>query len=234
MERRGLPRGLPFAIRLRAFVTLVNSILLPLSRSLSVPGARPGSAIRQVFVFCGVVLNVYIRTDNMQHRKESLMPDDVATLGTQRSKLLEEFLSLGDLRPGSMTAVIRRCGKPSCHCAKHNVPGQEPQFRLTRRVAGKTVTESFADPTALRKAQQEVAEFHRSRSSARIWSPSTKRSVDSARSRRNAAAGRSRKKTAAAVHQEVAREVSQLLGRVFAPFSQREFGSTLLPPQRPL
>jgi hypothetical protein len=161
MERRGLPRGLPFAIRPRAFVTLVNSILLPLSRSLSVPRARPGSAIRQVFVFCGVVLNVYIRTDNMQHRKESLMPDDVATLGTQRSKLLEEFLSLGDLRPGSMTAVIRRCGKPSCHCAKHNVPGQEPQFRLTRRVAGKTVTESFADPTALRKAQQEVAEFHR-------------------------------------------------------------------------
>src|ERR1700746_866669 len=161
MERRGLPRGLPFAIRPRAFVTLVNSILLPLSRSLSVPGARPGSAIRQVFVFCGVVLNVYIRTDNMQHRKESLMPDDVATLGTQRSKLLEEFLSLGDLRPGSITAVTRRCGKPSCHCAKHNVPGQEPQFRLTRRVAGKTVTESFADPTALRKAQQEVAEFHR-------------------------------------------------------------------------
>ena len=89
------------------------------------------------------------------------MPDDVATLGTQRSKLLEEFLSWGDLRPGSITAVIRRCGKPSCHCAKHHDPGHDPQFRLTRRVAGKTVTESFANPTALRKAQQEVAEFHR-------------------------------------------------------------------------
>jgi hypothetical protein len=35
------------------------------------------------------------------------------------------------------------------------------QFRLTRRVSGKTVTESFPNPTALRKAQQEVAEFHR-------------------------------------------------------------------------
>ena len=31
---------------------------------------------------------------------------------------------------------------------------------LTRRVAGKTVTETFPNPTALRKAQQEVAEFH--------------------------------------------------------------------------
>jgi hypothetical protein len=28
-------------------------------------------------------------------------------------------------------------------------------------VAGKTVTESFPNPAALRKAQQEVAEFHR-------------------------------------------------------------------------
>ena len=57
--------------------------------------------------------------------------------------------------------MTRRCGKPSCHCAKHNDPGHDPQFRLTRRVSGKTVTETFPNPTALRKAQQQVAEFHR-------------------------------------------------------------------------
>ena len=89
------------------------------------------------------------------------MPDALATLEADRSKLLEEFLSLGDLRPGSITAVVRRCGKPSCHCAKPNDSGHDPQFRLTRRVAGKTVTETFPNPTALRKAQQEVAEFRR-------------------------------------------------------------------------
>lgn len=89
------------------------------------------------------------------------MPDALAALEADRSKLLEEFLRLGDLRPGSITAVVRRCGKPSCHCAKPHDPGHDPQFRLTRRVAGKTVTESFPNPAALRKAQQEVAEFHR-------------------------------------------------------------------------
>jgi len=89
------------------------------------------------------------------------MPDTLATLEADRSKLLEEFLGLGDLRPGSITAAVRKCGKPSCHCAKPNDPGHDPQLRLTRRVAGKTVTESFPNPTALRKAQQEVAEFHR-------------------------------------------------------------------------
>lgn len=85
----------------------------------------------------------------------------LAKLELDRSKLLEEFLRLGDLRPGSITAVIRRCGKPTCHCAKPNDPGHDPQMRLTRRVAGKTITETFPNPEALRKAQQEVDEFHR-------------------------------------------------------------------------
>ena len=89
------------------------------------------------------------------------MPDDLATLEMERSKLLEGFLGLGDLRPGCITAVARRCGKPSCHCAKPNDPGHDPQFRLTRRVAGKTVTETFPSPAALRKAQEEVTEFRR-------------------------------------------------------------------------
>ena len=89
------------------------------------------------------------------------MPDDLAALEAQRSKLLEDFLSLGDLRPGSITAVVRRCGKSSCHCAKPRDPGHDPQFRLTRRVAGQTVSETFPNPAARRKIQQEVAEFHR-------------------------------------------------------------------------
>src|ERR1700729_4573652 len=89
------------------------------------------------------------------------MPDTLNTLEADRSKLLEEFLRLGDLRPGSITAVVRRCGKPTCYCAKPNDTGHDPQLRLTRRVAGKTVTETFPNPAALHKAQQEVSEFHR-------------------------------------------------------------------------
>ena len=89
------------------------------------------------------------------------MPDALATLEADRSKLLEEFLRLGDLRRGSITATVRKCGKPSCHCAKPNDPGHDPQFRLTRKVDGKTVTETFPNPAALRQAQQQVSEFRR-------------------------------------------------------------------------
>ena len=89
------------------------------------------------------------------------MPDSISALEAQRSRLLQEFLGLGDLRPGSITATRRLCGKPTCHCARAHDPGHDPQFRLTRKVQGKTVNESFPSPAALRKAQQEVAEFHR-------------------------------------------------------------------------
>ena len=63
--------------------------------------------------------------------------------------------------PAPLTASRRLCGKPTWHCARPNDPGHDPQFRLTRKVKGKTVNESFPSPAALRKAQQEVAEFHR-------------------------------------------------------------------------
>jgi hypothetical protein len=110
--------------------------------------------------FYGIILSVYVRSESPAQNGDN-MPDDLAILEIERSQILEQFVELGDLRPGSITAVTRRCGKPSCHCAKPHDPGHDPQFRLTRRVAGKTVTETFPNPAALRKAQQEVAEFHR-------------------------------------------------------------------------
>jgi hypothetical protein len=89
------------------------------------------------------------------------MPDSLPDLSGVRAKLSRQIQTLGDFRPGSIGVVVRRCGKPTCHCAKPDDPGHDPQFRLTRKTEGKTITESFPTPAALRKAQQEVAEFHR-------------------------------------------------------------------------
>ena len=89
------------------------------------------------------------------------MPTTLASFEAERAQLLQQFQSLGDLRPGSITAMARRCGKPTCHCAQAEDPGHGPQFRLPRKVGGKTVTETFSSPAALRKAQGEIGEFHR-------------------------------------------------------------------------
>lgn len=91
------------------------------------------------------------------------MPDTLDHLEAERSRILREFPSLGDFRPGSVCAVSRRCGKPTCHCAKPKDDGHDPQLRLTRKVNGKTVAETIASPAALRKVNAEIAEFHRFR-----------------------------------------------------------------------
>ncbi len=89
------------------------------------------------------------------------MSDPELQLEKKRAELLKRMGSVGDLRRGSITATSGKCGKPTCHCAKPGSAGHGPNFRLTRKLQGKTVTETFASPAALRKAQREVAEFHR-------------------------------------------------------------------------
>jgi hypothetical protein len=91
------------------------------------------------------------------------MPDALAALEQQRSRILSQILALGDFRSGSITAIQGRCGKPNCHCHQPNQPGHGPNFRLTRKVKGKTISESFFSGAELRKAQREVEAFHRFR-----------------------------------------------------------------------
>jgi len=92
------------------------------------------------------------------------MSQSLTALEARRSDVLQQFVGLGDLRPGSISALVRRCGKPNCHCAKPDDPGHDPQLRLIRKVSGKSVAESFASPASFHKAQREVAEFHRMQS----------------------------------------------------------------------
>ena len=89
------------------------------------------------------------------------MSQSLPTLEAKRSGILQQLVTLGDLRPGSISAAVRRCGKPNCHCAKPDDPGHDPQLRLVRKVNGKSVAESFTGAASFRKAQREVAEFHR-------------------------------------------------------------------------
>ena len=95
------------------------------------------------------------------------MAETLASLEQQRSHVLTEILGLGDFRSGSITAIRGRCGKPSCHCHQPGQSGHGPNYRLTRKVDGKTVSETFSSPAELRKAQREVEVFHRFRELSR-------------------------------------------------------------------
>ena len=89
------------------------------------------------------------------------MPDSLPDLESRRADLLDSLSSLGDLRPGSIVGAIRRGGKPTCHCAQPDDPGHGPSLRLTHKRKGKTITEALSTPTAVRKAERDVAEFRK-------------------------------------------------------------------------
>jgi hypothetical protein len=87
------------------------------------------------------------------------MPDSLLDLEKRRSKALAEISALGDFRRGSISATGGRCGTPNCHCHKPDDPGHGPNLRLTYKVEGKTVTQSFPNPAAQRKAEREISTF---------------------------------------------------------------------------
>lgn len=91
----------------------------------------------------------------------------LANLEKQRAEVLGRMVELGDFRSGSVTAISGRCGKPSCRCHQPNQPAHGPNFRLTRKVNGKTVSETFSSAAELQKAQREVAAFHQFRELSR-------------------------------------------------------------------
>jgi hypothetical protein len=84
------------------------------------------------------------------------VPDSLLDLEKRRSDVLAKISALGDFRPSSISTTGGRCGTLNCHCHKPDDPGHGPNFRLTYKAEGKTVTESFPNPAAQRKAEYSI------------------------------------------------------------------------------
>lgn len=61
-------------------------------------------------------------------------------LREHKNALLNQLAAISEFRPGSLVARFRKCGKPTCHCAREGDPGHGPSWSLTRYSGGKTVT----------------------------------------------------------------------------------------------
>ena len=87
---------------------------------------------------------------------------DPEELRKRRDEIRDELAGVGDLRPGSLVGRYRRCGKPSCHCAREEDGGHGPSWSLTRAVGGRTVTR-IIPPDAVPRTRQQIAEYQRLR-----------------------------------------------------------------------
>ena len=88
---------------------------------------------------------------------------DLDSLQLQRDQLKSQLSQIGGMRPGSLVARFRKCGKPSCHCAKKGAKGHGPSYSLTRPVAGKTVTRIIPAGPAVEQTRRQLEEYHRFR-----------------------------------------------------------------------
>jgi hypothetical protein len=86
---------------------------------------------------------------------------DLTELEAQRARLRTDLAAVGDFRPGSLSAVMRRCGKANCACTEAAHPGHGPQHVLTKKVAGKTVTVHLRPGPELAKVSAEVGNYQR-------------------------------------------------------------------------
>jgi Family of unknown function (DUF6788) len=84
-------------------------------------------------------------------------------LEVQRDRLKQELAQVGDMRPGSLVARFRKCGKPSCHCARADSPSHGPSWSLTRAVEGKTVTRVIPPGSGVEQTKAQLAEYRRFR-----------------------------------------------------------------------
>lgn len=84
------------------------------------------------------------------------MEQNLESLERRRRELYQQLDSLGDFRPGSISASFRKCGKKRCACAHKDHPGHGPQYLCTTKRNGKSVAQYLRLGPELEKAEREV------------------------------------------------------------------------------
>lgn len=79
-------------------------------------------------------------------------------LREQRAELLAQICAIEEFRPGSLVGRYRKCGKPTCHCAREGERGHGPSWSLTRAVKGKTVTRIIRE-NAIDVTREQIARY---------------------------------------------------------------------------
>jgi hypothetical protein len=87
----------------------------------------------------------------------------VENLEAERRRLLAELGRIGDLRRGSISVNLRRCGKAACACRRPDHPGHGPQFLLTTRIGGRSRSRSLCPGAELARVREQVANHRRFR-----------------------------------------------------------------------
>jgi hypothetical protein len=84
------------------------------------------------------------------------MGERLASLEARRQRLYQALATLGDFRRGTISVNYRRCGKPTCGCARPGHPGHGPQYLWNATIGGKSRARNLRLGPELEKVGHEV------------------------------------------------------------------------------
>ena len=88
------------------------------------------------------------------------MSPSIKTLEQKRKSILDSIGALDPFRRGTVTAHYRKCGKPTCHCAKAGIQGHGPQYLWSSKVNGKSVARNLRLGPEVEKCLDETERYH--------------------------------------------------------------------------
>ncbi|MHB1592791.1 MAG: DUF6788 family protein [Streptosporangiaceae bacterium] len=81
----------------------------------------------------------------------------LAELEAERERLYALLAAVGDFRRGSVSENYRKCGKPSCACARPGHRGHGPRFLWTRNARGRGTVGRQLAAGEVERVRREVA-----------------------------------------------------------------------------
>ena len=91
----------------------------------------------------------------------------IEELRAKDRQLRPALTQVGEMRPGSLVQSYRKCGKPTCHCARRGDRGHGPLWMVTRERDGKTISRAIPAGPAVERTRAQIEEYHRFRALAR-------------------------------------------------------------------
>ncbi len=92
----------------------------------------------------------------------------IQTLQRRIQKIKDQLMTLGDLRPGSLTQQYNVCGKPGCRCKADPPQKHGPYYQLGWTRKGKSTTRFVRGPDAAR-VRREVENYERLQTLVDRW-----------------------------------------------------------------
>ena len=81
----------------------------------------------------------------------------------RRERLLQDLPELREVLRGSLVTRFRRCGKPTCHCAKEDDPGHGPAYYLVVTLSPGESVQVYVPKNRKDQVERWIANFRLAR-----------------------------------------------------------------------